>query len=136
MDYETLRLEQGNLRGMGRIVGIGVSMGMDASPINFSSNRMINPTMEVSGESEAAFVKIDEEGNITAAVGTAPQGHGHETAVAQIVADVLQVHPDSIFVLPGFDSWTHPHTPQSGTYASRFAIAGASAVHGAASKDS
>lgn len=134
LQYGDLIKERDRLRKEGRLAGVGLSMGMDACPINFSSNRLINPKSTASGESEAAWVKIDEDGNISAAVGTSPQGHGHETVVSQIVAEVLGVHPDDVYALPGFDSWTHPSTPHSGTYASRFAIAGASAVHGAALK--
>ncbi len=132
LQYGELIKERDRLRKSGMLAGVGVSMGMDACPINFSSNRLINPKSTASGESEAAWVKIDEDGNISAAVGTSPQGHGHETVVSQIVAEVLGVSPDDVYTLPAFDSWTHPSTPHSGTYASRFAIAGASAVNGAA----
>lgn len=132
VNYSALKREQREARKKGKIVGIGVAMGMDASPINFSSNRIINPAAEVSGESEAAWVKVNEDGSIIASVGTSPQGHGHETSVAQIVADVLGVDPDQVHVVQGFDSWVNPSTPHSGTYASRFAIAGASAVYGGA----
>lgn len=132
MDYAALVKERDRLRSEGKLAGVGISMGMDACPINFSSNRLINPKSTASGESEAAWVKMDEDGNISAAVGTSPQGHGHETVVSQIVGDVLGVHPEQVYALPGFDSWTHPSTPHSGTYASRFAIAGASAVNEAA----
>jgi 2-furoyl-CoA dehydrogenase large subunit len=82
--------------------------------------------------SEAATVRIHPTGKIVAAVGTVPQGQGHETVVAQIVADVLGAHPDDVEVLPGFDSHTHPFGGESGTYASRFAVVGVGAVYGAA----
>lgn len=131
-DMKKLVQRRDEIRKSGKFAGIGIAMGMDACPINFSSNRIINPNSKASGESEAAWVRIDQDGGISAAVGTSPQGHGHETSVAQIVSDVLGVTPDEVYSIPGFDSWNHPWTVHSGTYASRFAIAGAAAVQGAA----
>ncbi|MEM4189368.1 MAG: molybdopterin cofactor-binding domain-containing protein, partial [Candidatus Caldarchaeum sp.] len=82
--------------------------------------------------SEAATVRIHPTGKIVAALGSVPQGQGHETVVSQIVAEVLGVSPDDVEVLRGFDSHTHPFGGESGTYASRFAVVGVGAVHGAA----
>jgi CO/xanthine dehydrogenase Mo-binding subunit len=132
INYSALRREQMEERKKGKIVGIGIAMGMDAAPINFSANRIINPEAQVSGESEAAWVKVNEDGSIIAAIGTSPQGHGHETAVSQIVAEVLGANPDQVYVVQGFDSWVNPFTPHSGTYASRFGISVAAAVYNAA----
>jgi len=33
-----------------------------------------------------------------------PQGQGHETTAAQVVADVLGISPDLVKVKPGFDT--------------------------------
>ena len=63
-----------------------------------------------------------------------PQGQGHETTAAQVVADVLDIPPDMITVRTGFDTERNVHTGMSGTYASQFAVSGLSAVHGAAQK--
>lgn len=132
--YEKVKEEQAKLRKQGKYIGVGVAFGMDACPVNSSIQRVMNPKATASGDSEAAWVKIGDDGRIVAAVGTSPQGHGHETIVSQIVADVFGVHPDQVFVAPGFDSALNPSTPQSGTYASRFAIVGVGAVIGAAQK--
>ena len=66
--------------------------------------------------------------------GSCPQGQGHETTAAQVVADVLNIHPDLVTVRTGFDTERNVHTGFSGTYASQFAVSGLSAVHGAAQK--
>jgi len=58
----------------------------------------------------------------------------HETTAAQVVADVLNIHPDLVTVRTGFDTERNVHTGASGTYASQFAVSGLSAVHGAAQK--
>ena len=134
IDYSKVREEQARLRESGRYIGVGIAVGMDACPVSSSIQRMMNPKLQMSGDSEAAWVKIAPDGQIVAAVGTSPQGHGHETVVSQIVADVLGVHPDDVYAVPAFDSSVNPSTPQSGTYASRFAVVGVGAVLGAALK--
>ena len=131
-DYDGAVAEVERGRDQGRIMGIGVGLGMDACPINASVIRLIDPEIQTSGDSEAAAITIDEEGGVIAATGSVPQGQGFETTVAQLVADELGITPDDIRVKPGFDSSTHPFTAFSGTYASRFAIVGAGAVLGAA----
>lgn len=132
--YDSILKERDRLRSEGKIVGVGISMGMDSSPVNPGFGRLINPKSKSSGESEAALVRINEDGSIVTAVGTTPQGQGHETTAAQIVANVLTVDPQMVYAMPGFDMWTHPYTPHSGTYASRFAICAAGALDGAAQK--
>ncbi len=132
--YKEILKERDRLRAQGRIVGVGIAMGMDSSPVNPGFGRLVNPKSKSSGESEAAWVRVNEDGSVAAAVGTTPQGQGHETSTAQIVANVLTVHPDLVNALPGFDMWTHPYTPHSGTYASRFAICAAGALDGASKK--
>ena len=87
-----------------------------------------------SGNSQGANCKLDIYGEVVVAVGSCPQGQGHETTAAQVVADVLNIHPDLISVRTGFDTERNVHTGFSGTYASQFAVSGLSAVHGAAQK--
>ena len=134
IDYPKVRKEQAKLRQSGKYLGIGIALGMDGCPVNSSIQRMMNPEAKASGDSEAAWVKIAPSGEIVAAVGSCPQGQGHETTVSQIVADILGVHPDEVYAVAGFDSFVNPSTPHSGTYASRFAIVGVGAVLGAAWK--
>ena len=87
-----------------------------------------------SGNSQAANVKLDMFGEVVVAVGSVPQGQGHETVASQVVADVLSIHPDQVTVRTGFDTDRNVHTGFTGTYASQFAVSGLSAVHGAAQK--
>ncbi|MEM0476985.1 MAG: xanthine dehydrogenase family protein molybdopterin-binding subunit [Candidatus Caldarchaeum sp.] len=109
-------------------IGIGIGVTLDSGSNNFGQVRIINPNFPMSGGSEAAWVKIDNMGNIIAAVSSSPQGQGHETVVRQLVADELGVTPDMVTVLIGFDSFSNPFSGHSGTYASRFAALGATAV--------
>jgi len=92
---------------------------------------MINPDLQFSGNNEVATVKLDIFGEIVVTLGTTPQGQGHETTAAQVVADILKCSVDDVFVRAGHDSYWNSHAGFSGTYASQFAVTGLSAVKGA-----
>ena len=92
---------------------------------------MINPELQFSGNNEVATVKLDIFGEIVVTLGTTPQGQGHETTAAQVVADILQCSVDDVHVRAGHDSYWNSHAGFSGTYASQFAVTGLSAVKGA-----
>jgi 2-furoyl-CoA dehydrogenase large subunit len=122
------------MRAEGRLVGIGIGTTLDSGTNNFGQSRIINPGAPFSGNSQGANCKLDIYGEVVVAVGSCPQGQGHETTSAQVVADVLNIPPDLISVRTGFDTERNVHTGFSGTYASQFAVSGLSAVHGAAQK--
>ena len=134
LGYEKTRREQEAARREGRLVGIGFGFGMDSCSINAALARLIGKKNTASGDTEAAWLRMEESGSVVCAMGTVSQGHGHETTVAQIVADELGITPEDVTVLPGFDSAIHPFTAYSGTYASRFAVVGIGAVLGASGK--
>jgi carbon-monoxide dehydrogenase large subunit len=133
MDYDSARRRQKEMRKQGKFLGVGVSTVVESGTNNFSQVRLINPHLKVSGSSEVATVKIDHRGSIIALCGSVPGGQGHETTIAQIVADELGVSPYVVNVLT-FDSSTHGWTVQSGTFATRFAVMGVGATLGAAKK--
>jgi 2-furoyl-CoA dehydrogenase large subunit len=116
------------------VVGIGIGTTLDSGTNNFGQSRIVNPHAPFSGNSQAALAKLDIYGEIVVAVGSVPQGQGHETTAAQVVADILGVHPDMVTVRVGFDTERNVHTGHSGTYASQFAVSGLSAVYGAVQK--
>jgi CO/xanthine dehydrogenase Mo-binding subunit len=121
-------------REEGRLIGIGIGTTLDSGTNNFGQSQIINPGAPFSGNSQGANCKLDIYGEVVVSVGSCPQGQGHETTAAQVVADVLNIHPDRITVRTGFDTERNVHTGFSGTYASQFAVSGLSAVHGAAQK--
>ena len=134
IDYDGWR--RNRLRPASRDVAFGIGIGttLDSGTNNFGQARIVNPDAPFSGNSQAANVKLDMYGEIVVAVGSVPQGQGHETVAAQVVADVLNVHPDMVVVRTGFDTDRNVHTGFTGTYASQFAVSGLSAVHGAAQR--
>jgi 2-furoyl-CoA dehydrogenase large subunit len=132
--WDEWKRKQAAGRRDGRLIGIGIGTTLDSGTNNFGQSQIVNPYAPFSGNSQGANVKLDIYGEIVVAVGSCPQGQGHETTAAQIVADVLNVTPDLITVRTGFDTERNVHTGFSGTYASQFAVSGLSAVHGAAQK--
>lgn len=123
LDHDYWRTEQARLRGQGRYIGVGLASMVEVGTPDLSHFHIISqkpPGGFYSSNSEAATVRIDPAGHVTVATGTAPQGQGQETAVAQIVADELGLDIRQVEVLSGFDSATHPYTGASGTYGSRF----------------
>ena len=132
--WEDWKQKQAAARAEGRWMGIGIGTTLDSGTNNFGQSQIVNPNAPFSGNSQGANCKLDIYGEVVVAVGSCPQGQGHETTAAQVVADVLNIHPDLVTVRTGFDTERNVHTGASGTYASQFAVSGLSAVHGAAQK--
>ena len=132
--WDEWRQKQEEGRKQGKWMGIGIGTTLDSGTNNFGQSQIINPHAPFSGNSQGANCKLDIYGEVVVAVGSCPQGQGHETTAAQVVADVLNISPDLITVRTGFDTERNVHTGFSGTYASQFAVSGLSAVHGAAQK--
>jgi CO/xanthine dehydrogenase Mo-binding subunit len=132
--WEEWKKKQLAARKEGRLIGIGIGTTLDSGTNNFGQSQIVNPGAPFSGNSQGANCKLDIYGEVVVSVGSCPQGQGHETTAAQVVADVLNIHPDRITVRTGFDTERNVHTGFSGTYASQFAVSGLSAVHGAAQK--
>jgi CO/xanthine dehydrogenase Mo-binding subunit len=126
--------KQAAARREGRWIGMGIGSTLDSGTNNFGQARIINPGAPYSGQSKAAIAKLDIYGEVVVSMGSVPQGQGHETTAAQVVADALNISPDLVKVKPGFDTEQNAYTGHTGTYASQFAVTGLSAIHGAAMK--
>ena len=86
--YDQLRAEQKARRDRGdrSLLGIGV-----ASYLEISAPMVLTK--------EFGSVEIEDDGTVTARVGTSAHGQGHETAFSQIVADTLGVPFENVRVL-------------------------------------
>ena len=138
--YSERREEQRAARTDGRLLGIGLACAVEPSISNMGYITLAQTVEEraaglpKSGNAEGATVSISPLGGITVRVGTTPQGQGHETVCAQVVADALAVRPEEVEVLTAIDTSTSAWTVSSGNYSSRFSGVGAGAVHLAAQK--
>jgi CO/xanthine dehydrogenase Mo-binding subunit len=130
--WDKWQAEKKKSHAEGRWIGIGIGTTLDSGTNNFGQAQIVNPQAPFSGNSQAASAKLDIYGEVIVAVGSVPQGQGHETIVSQVVADILSISPALVNVRVGFDTERNVHTGHSGTYASQFAVSGLSAVNGAA----
>jgi 2-furoyl-CoA dehydrogenase large subunit len=138
--YDERRAEQARAREEGRLVGIGVACVVEPSVSNMGYITLVQTAEEraeglpKSGNAEGATVIVSPLGGITVRIGTTPQGQGHRTVCAQVVADALGVEPADVDVLTEMDTSTSAWSVSSGNYSSRFSGVGAPAVHLAALK--
>jgi carbon-monoxide dehydrogenase large subunit len=112
--YGAFRQEQAQLRTRGVYRGIGISGYVEGTAI---------------GPHEGATVTLDLAGRVVVATGACSSGQGHETAFAQVAADVLGVPLEWVTVIGG-DTATVPFGV--GTFASRSAVTAGSSIHDAA----
>ena len=129
--YDTIDERRAEAASRGRLLGLGIGSTVDSGTNNLGQSRLLNPDLRFSGNNEAASVKLDMSGEVVVTLGTAPQGQGHETTAAQVVASILDCEIDAIHVRVGHDSHWNAHAGFSGTYASQFAVTGLGAVKGA-----
>jgi 2-furoyl-CoA dehydrogenase large subunit len=136
--YEERCAERDRARAEGRLVGIGLACVVEPSISNMGYITLAEPAeqraqaLPKSGNVETATVVVGPHGGITVRVATTPQGQGHKTVCAQIVADALGVEPGDVEVLADVDTATSPWSVASGAYSSRFSGVGAGAVQRAA----
>ena len=114
-DYAGLRAEQA--RADGRLLGIGVASYVELTGVG--SAIPASPGADIATGTEGATVRVDTSGTVTASFGTASQGQGHETALAQVVAHELGARLEDVRVVQG-DTAQGP--VGTGTYASRTAV--------------
>ncbi|PYR87235.1 MAG: hypothetical protein DMG18_00360, partial [Acidobacteria bacterium] len=132
--WDEWKKKQKEAAAEGRMIGLGIGTTLDSGTNNFGQARIVNAYAPYSGQSKAANIKLDIYGELVLSMGSVPQGQGHETTAAQVVADVLGINPEHLNVRPGFDTEQNVYTGHTGTYASQFAVTGLSAIHGAALK--
>jgi aerobic carbon-monoxide dehydrogenase large subunit len=100
----------------GRYLGLGLGCYVEGTGI---------------GPFEGATVKIDSSGKVMVATGACPQGQGHETAFAQVAADIWNVDIDDVVVTLADTSHV---TMGYGTIASRSAVTASGAIKDSSDK--
>jgi carbon-monoxide dehydrogenase large subunit len=123
VDYARLRAEQPRDAGARRLRGIGIASYVELTGVG--SAIPASPGADIATGTEGATVRVDPGGTVTAAFGLACHGQGHETTLAQVVAQELGVEIDAVRVVHG-DTEAGP--VGSGTYASRSAVIGGGAA--------
>jgi 2-furoyl-CoA dehydrogenase large subunit len=120
-DYDSLRREQAQGRKEGRLLGIGIATAVEPGGSNLAYGMLISgPSQLLSGQGEAARVRLETDGTATVFTGGLDSGQGHATALAQIVADEIGLHVGQVRVATTFDSASHPYVMTSGVYSNKF----------------
>ena len=140
LGYEALRTEQQKARQEGRLFGIGISCGVETSASNMAyvnlalTQEQRARSLPKSGASGNARVSMDPLGSVVVHIDSTPNGQGHNTVVAQIIADELGIDPGDVAVIHDLDTLSGPWSITSGNYANRFSAVVSSAVALAARK--
>lgn len=127
-------------RAEGKLYGIGLAAVVEPSVSNMGyvtavltpeERRKAGPK---NGAQATATIALDPSGTVSVHIASVPQGQGHRTVAAQIVADVLGLKPQDVRVVADFDTARDAWSIASGNYSSRFAAAVGGAVHLAATR--
>jgi CO/xanthine dehydrogenase Mo-binding subunit len=108
--WEDFERDRDRARAEGRRVGIGLACYVEGTGV---------------GPYEGGHVRVETDGTVVVSTGLTTQGQGHQTMLAQIVADELGVPFDRVRVTTGD---TRRFKYAVGTFASRTAVMSGSAV--------
>jgi carbon-monoxide dehydrogenase large subunit len=125
--YANIRAEQRRLRGEGRYLGIGFGSFVEQTA---HTPRSMSGSPISLGYDQVA-VAMDPSGQVTVESSLHSHGQGHETILAQVVADRLGVRLEDVRVTFG-DTRSAPYG--MGTFASRSAVLGGGAAWKAADR--
>jgi 2-furoyl-CoA dehydrogenase large subunit len=131
---DALRAERETARTKGRKFGIGMALAVETSASNMAyvnlamTHAQREKSLPKSGANGRARVIMDALGSVIVHIDSVPNGQGHRTVVAQIVADELGVNPADVEVLSELDTFGGVWSITSGNYANRFSTTVTSAV--------
>ncbi len=93
IDYAGFRARQAAARQQGRYLGLGICTVVESTTYGSAFYKAAG--IPGSGH-EAAWVRIEPSGVVSAAVGLGPTGQGYESAMSNAVADGLGVSPHQV----------------------------------------
>jgi 2-furoyl-CoA dehydrogenase large subunit len=138
--FAELKKRRDAARAQGRIYGIGCTAVVEPSVSNMGYITTVLTAEErrragaKNGAQATATVAVDPLGAVSVHATSAPQGQGHRTVLAQIVADAFGLAPNDIRAVTEIDTARDAWSIASGNYSSRFAAAVGGAAHLAATR--
>jgi len=135
-----LRRRREQVRAEGRLYGIGFAAVVEPAQSNMGYLSTIVPVEErrkagpKGGNVAYATVHVDCLGAVSVTADSLPQGQGHATVLAQIVAEQLGLDPHDIRCNMERDTQRDPWSIATGNYSSRFSSSTAVAAQIAATK--
>ncbi|HXV83543.1 MAG TPA: molybdopterin cofactor-binding domain-containing protein, partial [Candidatus Binatia bacterium] len=137
IDYERLLEQQKKAREQGKLMGIGIVIGVEPGGRNAARDMAIFPEMKEppgSGGINGATIKLEKNGTLTLHLGSPNCGQAHETTTAQVAAEILGTTPDQISTSIPFDSDLSPWGVAAANSGNNFHLYDIGAIHGAATK--
>jgi len=137
---EALRRHRDSMRAEGRLYGIGYACAVEPSQSNMGYISTLKTAEERAragpkdGAVASCTVMVDALGSVSVIGDSVPQGQGHQTVLAQIIADELGLAIDDVQVNLETDTQKDGWSIAAGNYSCRFAPAAASAAQAAAEK--
>src|SRR6266540_4324838 len=98
-NYAGLLAERDRLRRQDVLAGIGMAACLEPSGANSTFEPLLNPKNETTTYSDSCRINVDLSGAVTATIHTLSAGQGHETLVATVIGEVLEIDPDRIRVV-------------------------------------
>ena len=129
IDYPKTLEEQAAARREGRYIGIGLSTYIEACSI--APSQIVGSLGAQAGLWESASVRVHPTGKVTVFTGSHAHGQGHETTFAQLASHELGIPMQDIEIVHG-DTAQIPFG--MGSYGSRSAAVGGTAIHNAIAK--
>ena len=127
--YQQFRQEQEQARKEGRYLGIGISTYVEICGL--APSAVVTSLGLQYGAWESALVRFHPTGKVTLYTGSSSHGQGHETTFAQLAASQLGIPMEDIEVVHGDTSQMQFGV---GTFGSRSAAVGGTAIHMAVEK--
>ena len=137
IDYDKLREEQKQARAKGRLMGIGIVIGVEPGGRNAARDMAIFPEMKEppgSGGVNGAKIKLEKNGTLSLHLGSPNCGQAHETTTAQVAAEILGSTPDKISTSIPFDSDLSAWGVAAANSGNNFHLYDIGAIHGAATR--
>lgn len=99
VDYEALKQERDRLRASGMLAGIGIATCLEPSGGNSSFEPLLNEKNKTTTWMDSCRINVNGLGFVTVAIHTTSAGQGHETLVATVIGEVLEIDPDKLRVV-------------------------------------
>ena len=89
--YNDMKAERDRLRAEGKLAGIGLAACLEPSGGNASFEPLLNPKNATTTWMDSCRIDVDLTAAITATMHTSSAGQGHETLVATVIAEVIEI---------------------------------------------
>jgi 2-furoyl-CoA dehydrogenase large subunit len=99
IDFGSMKRERDRLRDNGLLAGIGIAACLEPGGANSAFEPLLNEKNTTTTWMDSCRIVVDALGFVTVTIHNTSSGQGHETLVATVVGEVLEIEPDLIRVI-------------------------------------